>query len=79
MRDPNLLFTLNAESIKYNYNRLLDMHTNFPPFTKVQLIEIIKQLVSDLPYEGTLQERNNFIETTIEGLIEKDEDLFLLD
>lgn len=79
MKDPNLLFTLNTESIKYNYNRLLDMHTNFPPFTKLQLIEIIKQLVSDLSYEGTLKERNDFIEATVNNLINNDKDLVLLD
>lgn len=79
MKDPALLFTVNTESIKYNYNRILDMHTNFPPFTRTQLIEVVKQLVSDLSYEGTLTERNEFIELTVGNLIDNDKDLVLLD
>lgn len=62
-------YTLNFKSIKSAYKRLLDMHTNFPPFTELQLIETIKQLVSDIPYDGTLKERNEFIEATVKNLI----------
>lgn len=70
-------YTLNADSIKEAYNRILDMHTNFPPFTEAQLIEVIETLVEDLPYEGTLKEREEFLKETVEALIEKDEDLVL--
>lgn len=73
------LYTLNKGSIKHAYNRILDMHTNFPPFTKFQLLQVVTSLVTDLSYEGTLKERESFIENTVNELIEKDEDLVLLD
>lgn len=71
-------YTLNKNSLRDAYNRVLDMHTNFPPFTKAQLVDIITQLVSDLPYEGTIKERSEFIKKTIDEFIENDDGLVLL-
>ena len=68
-------YTLGYKSIKNAYDRIPDLTLNFSLLTEEQLIDTIKQMVSELPYDGTVSERDGFIESIVKELISNDERL----
>lgn len=65
------MFTVNEESIKHSLDILIDQRLNFRPISKEKLKELIKLDLSDIPFDGTILERNEFIEEKAGEFIDK--------
>ena len=65
------MFTVNEESLKHSLDILIGQRLNFRPISKEKLIELIKVDMSEIPFDGTIIERNKFIEEKLEEIIKE--------
>ena len=65
------LFTVNKDSIEYVFREIAEQRQFFPSTTKDVLIELVKLDMKDIPYDGTLTDRNKLIEDTVTTLAEE--------
>lgn len=65
------MFTVNEESIQHSLDILIDQRLNFRPISKEKLKELIKLDLSEIPFDGTIIERNEFLEEKTSELIDK--------
>ena len=65
------MFTVNEESLRYSLDILIGQRLNFRPISKEKLIELIKVDMSEIPFDGTIIERNKFIEEKLEEIIKE--------
>lgn len=64
------MFSINTESLKHSLDILIDQRLNFRPITREKYIQLVKVDLSDLPFDGTIKERNEFIEITLNSIID---------
>lgn len=65
------MFTVNEESLRHSLDILIGQRLNFRPISKEKLIELIKVDMSEIPFDGTIIERNKFIEEKLEEIIKE--------
>lgn len=65
------MFTVNEDSLKHSLEILVDQRLNFRPISREKYKEIIKVDMREIPYDGTIEERNTFIDETLDKLIDK--------
>ena len=65
------MFTVNEESLRHSLDILIGQRLNFRPISKEKLIELIKVDMSEIPFDGTITERNKFIEEKLEEIIKE--------
>ena len=65
------MFTVNEESLKHSLDILIGQRLNFRPISKEKLIELIKVDMSEIPFDGTIIERNKFIEEKVDEIIKE--------
>lgn len=64
------MFTVNEDSLKHSLDIIIDQRLNFRPISKEKLIELIKVDMNEIPFDGTILERNEFINEKLEKIIE---------
>lgn len=65
------MFTVNEESLRHSLDILIGQRLNFRPISKEKLIELIKVDMSEIPFDGTITERNKFIEEKLEEIFKE--------
>ena len=65
------MFTVNEESLRHSLDILIGQRLNFRPISKEKVIELIKVDMSEIPFDGTITERNKFIEEKLEEIIKE--------
>ena len=65
------MFTVNEESLRHSLDILIGQRLNFRPISKEKLIELIKVDMSEIPFDGTIIERNKFIEEKLEEIFKE--------
>ena len=68
------MFTVNEDSLKHSLDIIIDQRLNFRPISKEKLIELIKVDMNEIPFDGTILERNEFINEKLEKIIKDYED-----
>lgn len=68
------MFTVNEESLRHSLDILIGQRLNFRPISKEKLIELIKVDMSEIPFDGTIIERNKFIEEKLEEIFKEYEE-----
>lgn len=63
------MFTVNEDSLKHSLDIIIDQRLNFRPISKEKLIELIKVDMNEIPFDGTILERNEFINEKLEKII----------
>ena len=63
------MFTVNEDSLKHSLDIIIDQRLNFRPISKEKLIELIKGGMNEIPFDGTILERNEFINEKLEKII----------
>lgn len=63
------MFTVNEDSLKHSLDIIIDQRLNFRPISKEKLIELIKVDMNEIPFDGTILERNKFINEKLEKII----------
>ena len=71
LSNPEDLFSVNRNSIEYLLKIIIDQRQGFRPITKLALKELMNVELKEIPFEGTITERNEFISNTMDVLIEK--------
>lgn len=68
--NPELLFSVNKNSIEYMFDLVVEQGKGFAPKTKDVLKELVKIELKEIPFDGTILERNEFINDTVDELIQ---------
>lgn len=63
------MFTVNEDSLRHSLDIIIDQRLNFRPISKEKLIELIKVDMNETPFDGTILERNKFINEKLEKII----------
>lgn len=71
LSNPEELFSVNKNSIEYLLKIIIDQRQGFRPITKLALKELMNVELKEIPFDGTITERNEFINDTMDTLIEK--------
>lgn len=71
LSNPEDLFSVNKNSIEYILKTIVDQRQGFRAITKPALKELMNVELREIPFEGTLTEREKFIDETMDSLIEK--------
>ena len=71
LSNPELLFSVNQNSIEYMFDLIVEQGKGFAPKTKDVLKELVKVELKEIPFDGTITERNKFINDTVGELIQK--------
>lgn len=71
LSNPELLFSVNQNSIEYMFDLIVEQGKGFAPKTKEVLKELVKVELKEIPFDGTITERNKFINDTVGELIQK--------
>lgn len=65
------MFTINEDSLRHSLDILIDQRLNFRPISKEKLIELVKVDMNEIPFDGTIIERNKFINEKLEKIIKE--------
>ena len=68
---PEDLFSVNKNSIEYMFKNIVDQRQGFKPTTKAVLKELVDLELRDIPFDGSIKDRMELIQTTTESLIDK--------
>lgn len=71
LSNPEDLFSVNKNSIEYILKIIIGQRQGFRPISKPALKELMNVELKEIPFEGTLTERDTFIDETMDELIEK--------
>lgn len=71
LKNPEDLFSVNKNSIKYLFDIILSQREGYRPTTSSVLKELMEIELKEIPFEGTITERNKFIEDTMTNLIKE--------
>ena len=69
--DIDKMFTVNEDSLRHSLDILIGQRLNFRPISKEKLIELIKVDMNEIPFDGTINERNKFIEEKLEKIFKE--------
>lgn len=71
LSNPEDLFSVNKNSIEYILKTIIDQRQGFRPISKPALKELMNVELREIPFEGTITERDTFINETMDNLIKK--------